>query len=91
MTDGTRKTEMTGADVPVSITRHIYTMSGAVVSQNEAADIVAHLWHGIREHFITAIVADLEELGSDPATPDHYRPGIRKASNRVRAAVDGGY
>ena len=82
---------MTGDDIPVKITKHIYTMSGAVVSQNEAADIVAHLWPAIREHFVTAIVADLEELHDDPATIDRYRAGMLKAIRRVRHSVDGGY
>lgn len=77
-------------DIPTAITDLADTCPFYLKSATVPV-ILAHFWPAIREHFITEITADLDELHDDIATPDYYRAGLRYASRRIRRAEDGGY
>lgn len=76
---------VTADDIPTSVTKLVYTCpfeTSKAYSQNQVAELLAHYWPAIAEHFARK-VHKLKDPA--PAGSEHYRSGWDDA---VEAAAD---
>jgi hypothetical protein len=70
---------VTPDDIPVSVTRLIYTdPAGCVLSQNQAAVMFTHYWPAIREHFAQRL------LDQNPDRDADFSSGVDWAVDLIR-------
>jgi hypothetical protein len=75
-------------DIPTEITKLTYSLlDPPVLSQNDAARMLAHFWPAIeahtREQVAQEIVTGLAEMHDASTTAEHYRPGLRGALRNI--------
>jgi hypothetical protein len=74
---------VTADDIPISVTKLVYTCPLSIskaVSQNQVAELLAHYWPAIQEHFATLIETQNPDRDAD------FSAGVDWAADTIRNA-----